>query len=82
MNATRIQKLAAKAIKKLRSSEPISDEELECAIQELLYTIPFIDALGERYALLRHSLRSDLSQFEDFRAARQFEDFRAARQIE
>ena len=70
MDRTTKYQLAGEAVKKCRSGEHISDEELKAGIEVLNDVIPALRAMGDCYYLASSNLRQRLSVLESFASAR------------
>lgn len=62
--------LAGEAVRKCRSGDSISDEELAAGIRVLTKIIPPLLAMGDCYYLVFSDLNSKLSQLEGFQNSR------------
>jgi hypothetical protein len=62
--------LAATAVHKRSSGEPITNEEIQAGITVLRQVVSLLALLGDRYGLMTSDLNRILLDFEDFKESR------------
>ena len=71
MIITKNHRLAGEAIRKLKTGDPISDDELAAGIAALSEClIPALSAMGSRYDIVTADLRRQLTTLEGMKSAR------------
>ena len=66
--------MAANCIYKYRKGDPVSDQELECAIKELESATTFISLLDDRYRLMNFDMILLLDQLKSSQECRRRHD--------
>lgn len=70
INKEEKNRIAAVAVKKVHSGDPITDEEIEITLNVLKPVIEVLSALGLEYKLARNELSSDVRVLQSYKDAR------------